>query len=401
LRDCKVSAILFSAPRDMKLAAAQADRKIRITGSQYPSLKNYTRGQLQMQRLFKRVSRKTGMQPGAQVHVGEIPMADVKIKGIRYSETEFEEVGIPDNTVLPPLQDKGGILWLQVDGVHQTEKISALGEYFALHSLTLEDILNTGQRPKIEDFDKYLFLVGKILSFDEATATVQEKHFCLVLMEHVIISFQEAGVNIFSALENRLQKTNGKIRKKNTDYLAYALFDAMVDNYFPVLEKIGAQVEELEEEILTDPTRGSLEWLHFLKREITILRKSVWPLRDVINSMIRSESDLILEDTLKYFMDVYDHTMQIIETLEAIRDVMASLFDIYLSAISNRMNEVMKMLTVIATIFIPLTFIVGIYGMNFHYMPELTWKWGYFATLGIMFIMGTGMAIYFKKKDWF
>jgi magnesium transporter len=220
-------------------------------------------------------------------------------------------------------------------------------------------------------------------------------------MENAILSFHETGANIFASVENRLQKSNGKIRKKNPDYLAYALFDAMVDNYFLVLEKIGTQIEELEEEILDEPSRESLEWLHYVKRELTILRKSVWPLRDVINSLIRSDSDLILDDTLKYFMDIYDHTMQIIETLEAFRDVTASLLDMYLSAISNRMNEVMKVLTVIATIFIPLTFIVGIYGMNFRYMPELTWKWGYFVILAVMAIVGTGMAIYFKKKDWF
>ena len=354
-----------------------------------------------MQRFLKRFSQKAGLPPGSLVHIGDPHTDEVKIKGIRYSETEFEEFAVPDNEALLHLQEMDGIIWLQVEGMHQPEKISALGEIFSLHILTQEDILNTGQRPKMEEFDNYLFLVGKILSFDEETSVVQEKHFCLVLMPHVILSFHEAGANIFATVKNRLQKPNGKIRKKSTDYLAYALFDAMVDNYFLVLEKIGAQIEELEEEILTEPSRESLEWLHFLKRELTVLRKSVWPIRDVINSLIRSDSDLILEDTLKYFMDIYDHTMQIIETLEAFRDVTASLFDIYLSGISNRMNAVMKVLTVIATIFIPLTFIVGIYGMNFSYMPELTWKWGYFVILAIMAILGTGMALYFKRKDWF
>jgi magnesium transporter len=354
-----------------------------------------------MQRFLKTFSQKAGLPPGSLVHVGEVSTGEAKIKGIRYTETEFEEIAVPDNDALLRLKEKEGIIWLQVDGTHQPEKISAIGEVFSLHALTQEDILNTGQRPKMEEFDNYLFLVGKILSFDEASSIVQDKHFCLVLMENAILSFHETGANIFASVENRLQKSNGKIRKKNPDYLAYALFDAMVDNYFLVLEKIGTQIEELEEEILDEPSRESLEWLHYVKRELTILRKSVWPLRDVINSLIRSDSDLILDDTLKYFMDIYDHTMQIIETLEAFRDVTASLLDMYLSAISNRMNEVMKVLTVIATIFIPLTFIVGIYGMNFRYMPELTWKWGYFVILAVMAIVGTGMAIYFKKKDWF
>jgi magnesium transporter len=354
-----------------------------------------------MPRFLKTFSQKAGLAPGSLVHVGETPLGEVKIKGFRYTETDFEEFAVTDNDALLRLQAKEGILWLQVDGVHEPERISALGDIFSLHALTQEDILNTGQRPKMEEFDNYLFLVGKILSFDEGAIVVQEKHFCLVLMHNLILSFNEAGANIFASVETRLQKSNGKIRKKNADYLAYALFDAMVDNYFLVLEKIGTQIEDLEEEILTEPCRESLEWLHFLKRELTVLRKSVWPLRDVINSLVRSDSDLILEDTLKYFMDIYDHTMQVIETLEAFRDVTASLFDMYLSAISNRMNEVMKVLTVIATIFIPLTFIVGIYGMNFHYMPELSWKWGYFVILAIMTLLGVSMALYFKKKDWF
>jgi len=354
-----------------------------------------------MERILKTMSRKAGLPPGSLVHIGEIPTAGVRFKAYRYSETECEEFAVPDKEALKHLKEKQGILWLQVDGLHEPETISLIGEIFSLHALTQEDILNTGQRPKMEEFDNYLFLVAKILSFDETAGAVQEKHFCLVLMPNAVLSFHESGANIFASVENRLQKSNGKIRKKSADHLAYSLLDAMVDNYFLVLEKIGAQIEELEEEILTDPSMDSLEWLHFLKRDLTILRKSVWPLRDVINSMVRSDSELILDDTLKYLMDVYDHTIQIIETLEAFRDVSASLFDIYLSGISNRMNAVMKVLTVIATIFIPLTFIVGVYGMNFHYMPELSWRWGYFATLAIMAILGIGMALYFKRKDWF
>ena len=354
-----------------------------------------------MEGILKTMSRKAGLPPGSLVHIGEIPAAGVSYKAFRYSETDYEELAAPDKESLLRLKQKEGIIWLQVDGVHEPEIISSIGEIFSLHPLTLEDILNTGQRPKMEEFDNYLFLVGKILSFDEKVGAVREKHFCLVLMPNTVLSFHEAGANIFASVENRLQKSNGKIRKKSADHLVYSLLDAMVDNYFLVLEKIGAQIEELEEEILTAPSMDSLERLHFLKRDLTILRKSVWPLRDVINSIIRSDSDLVLDDTLKYFMDVYDHSIQIIETLEAFRDVSASLFDIYLSGISNRMNAVMKVLTVIATIFIPLTFIVGVYGMNFHYMPELSWRWGYFATLAVMAVLGIGMALYFKRKDWF
>jgi magnesium transporter len=354
-----------------------------------------------MERIIKTVSHKTGMPPGSLVHIGDLPAGDVTVRAIRYTDSELEEFPVLDKDALMQLKEKDGVIWIQVDGVHQPEKIAAIGEVFCLHSLTLEDILNTGQRSKMEEFDDYLFLIGKILSFEEATDMVREKHFCLVLMQHLVLSFHEAGANIFGAVESRIRKGAGKIRKKNADYLAYTLFDSMVDNYFLILETIGGQIEEVEDELLATPSRDSLERLHLLKRELTILRKSVWPVREVTNSLVRSDVYFVQEDSLKYFMDIYDHTLQIIETIEAFRDVTSSLYDMYLSSVSHRMNQVMKVLTVIATIFIPLTFIVGIYGMNFHYMPELTWRWGYFATLAIMAILGIGMALYFKKKDWF
>jgi len=354
-----------------------------------------------MERILKTFSSKSGMPPGSLVHIGDLPAGDVTVRVLHYSETELEEISPPDKTALAQFKEKDGVLWVQVDGVHQPDKIAAIGEAFSLHALTLEDILNTGQRPKMEEFDDYLFLIGKILSFEKATDMVREKHFCLVLMQHLVISFHEAGANIFAAVENRILKGAGKIRKKNADYLAYALFDSMVDNYFLILETLGSQIEEVEDEILTSPSRDAIEKLHLLKRELTILRKSVWPVREVTSSLVRSDIYFVQEDSLKYFMDIYDHTLQIIETIEAFRDVTSSLFDMYLSSVSHRMNQVMKVLTVIATIFIPLTFISGIYGMNFHYMPELAWRWGYFATLAIMAILGIGMALYFKKKDWF
>jgi magnesium transporter len=354
-----------------------------------------------MERIIKTISQKTGMPPGSLVHIGELPAGNVTVRALRYTETELEEFPVLDMDTLLQIKEKDGVLWVQVEGVHQPENIAAVGEAFSLHALTLEDILNTGQRPKMEEFEDYLFLVGKILSFEDDADMVREKHFCLVLMQHLVISFHEEGANIFGAVENRIRKAAGKIRKKNADYLAYALFDSMVDNYFLVLEIIGTQIEKVEDEILETPSRDALERLHLLKRELTILRKSVWPVREVTNSLVRSDDYFVQEDSLKYFMDIYDHTLQIIETIEAFRDVTSSLFDMYLSSVSHRMNQVMKVLTVIATIFIPLTFIVGIYGMNFHYMPELSWRWGYFLILATMAIIGLGMALYFKMKDWF
>jgi len=287
-----------------------------------------------------------------------------------------------------------------MNGVHQLELLQEIGTDFALHPLVLEDIANTEHRPKLEDYDSYLFLVVKMLSFDASSGEIQPEQVSLVLAPGVVLSFQERQGDVFQGVRERLRSNKGRIRKMGSDYLAYALLDAVVDSYFVILEQIGEQIEQLEEELVLQSNTRTLDKIHHFKREMILLRKSVWPLREVIGGMQRSESPLIQESTGIFLRDVYDHTIQIIDTVETFRDVLSGLLDLYLSSISNRMNEVMKVLTIIATIFIPLTFIAGIYGMNFTYMPELNWRWSYPLLWLVMITIAGVMIFFFRKKRW-
>jgi len=260
-----------------------------------------------------------------------------------------------------------------LDGIHQLDNIEKIGEHFKIHPLVLEDIMNTGQRPKMEDFNDYLFIVLKMLSYDEEENETKTEQVSLILSSKFVISFQESEGDVFDPVRERIRSDRGRIRKMGVDYLAYSLIDAIVDNYFMVLEKIGEKIEDIEDELVKNPTPEVLHTIHRLKRELIFLRKSVWPLREVISRLERWESPLIDKSIDIYLRDVYDHTIQVIDALETFRDMLSGMLDIYLSSLSNRMNEVMKVLTIIATIFIPLTLISSIYEMNFKYMPELDW----------------------------
>jgi len=276
-----------------------------------------------------------------------------------------------------------------------------LGKYFEVHPLVLEDIVNTGQRPKMEDFENYLFIVLKMFHYDEEADEIKTEQVSLVLGSNFVISFQEREGDVFHPIRERIRNAKGRIRKMAPDYLAYSLLDAIVDSYFIIMEKLGEEIENTEEKLVTNPTPATLQTIHNLKREMIFLRKSVWPLREVISALERGGSSLIQESTHIYLRDVYDHTIQVIDTIESFRDMVSGMLDIYLSSISNRMNEVMTVLTIIATIFIPLTFIAGIYGMNFEYMPELKWHWFYPKAFWLTIIVIAGfMAFYFKRKKW-
>ena len=294
-----------------------------------------------------------------------------------------------------------GVTWIDIDGVHQSDILASVGKHANLHPLVMEDIHNTYQRPKVEDYEDYLYIVLKMISWNEETKEVQAEQMSLILGKNYVISFKEDPGDIFDPVRLRLREGKGRIRKMGADYLAYALLDQVVDNYFLLLENLGEQIEDLEEELITNPDASTLQTIHHLKRELIYLRKSVWPLREAISSLERGESPLFQPETLVYLRDVYDHTIQVIDTIETFRDMVSGMLDIYLSSVSNRMNEVMKVLTIIATIFIPLTFIAGVYGMNFVNMPELQWRWGYFLIWGIMVAVAVGMVIYFKKRGWF
>ncbi len=345
-------------------------------------------------------AKKTGLPPGTLIHVGEKRAEKVKITVIDYDESRLEEKGVERIEECYPFKDKPTVTWINVDGIHDVDVIEKLGSNYAIHPLLLEDILNTEQRPKIEDFDDYLFLVLKMLSFDDEHSEIKIEQVSLVLGPNYVISFQERIGDVFDPVRERIRNAKGRIRKMGADYLAYALLDSIVDSYFLILEKIGDKIEGLEDDLISNPDAKTLKTIHILKREMISLRRSIWPLREVISVISRKESTLIKETTGIFLRDVYDHTVQVIDTIENFRDMVSGMLDIYLSSLSNRMNEVMKVLTIFASIFIPLTFVAGIYGMNFAYMPELGWKWGYFGVLAVMACIGIAMLVYFKRKHW-
>jgi len=349
-------------------------------------------------RLIQRTSKKAGLPPGALVHIGEQKAEKTRITIWDYDEAAFQEKEIESAVECLPFKDTPAVTWINVDGLHQVEILERIGDGFGLHPLVLEDILNTDHRPKVEDFGDYIYTVLRMLYI--AGEDIVEEQVSLVLGPTFVMSFQEGGKDVFDPIRERIRGGRGRIRKMGADYLAYALLDSIVDNYFVILEKLGERIELLEEALVTHPTTETLQVIHSLKREMIFLRRSVWPLREIISGLQRGESALIRETTVPYFRDVYDHTVQVIDTVETLRDMVSGMLDIYLSSVSNRMNEVMKVLTIIATVFMPLTFIAGIYGMNFERMPELQWRWGYPMVWLVMLAVGACMLVYFRKKGW-
>ena len=345
-------------------------------------------------------SKKSGLPPGALVHVGEKKAEEVRIRIIDYDEPHVEEKEVKRVEDVFPFKDTATVTWINIDGLHAVDVIERIGEHFGLHPLLLEDILNTDQRPKLEDFGEYLFIVLKMLYYDDEDHEIEAEQVSLILGSNFVISFQEREGDVFNFVRDRIRAGKGRIRMEGADHLAHALIDAIVDNYFVVLEKIEEKIEDTEDELVTNPTPETLQMIHRLKSGTIFIRKSVWPLREVISGLERGESPLIHESTNVYLRDVYDHTIHVIDTIETFRDMIAGMLDIYLSSISNKMNEVMKVLTIIATIFIPLTFIAGIYGMNFQYMPELGWRWGYPLIWLVMCAVLVSMLVYFRRKGW-
>jgi magnesium transporter len=340
------------------------------------------------------------LPPGTIVHVGEERHEPVKLSVIKYDGANFEEKAVGNVEEAFKLRSKSSVVWLNIDGVHQPEIIEQVGQSFGLHPLVAEDIASTGQRPKMEDFDDYIFVVVRMFRFDGEEGETKSEQISIILGADFVISFQEREGDVFDTIRERLRNNKGKIRKLGADYLAYSLIDAIVDNYFMILENLGEAVEDIEDRLVTNPTSETLQTIHDLKREMIYLRKSVWPLREVINRMERSESPLINKSTFVYLRDVYDHTIQIMDAVDTFRDMLSGMLDIYLSSVSNRMNEVMKVLTVIATIFIPLTFVAGIYGMNFKFMPELDLTWSYPAVLVLMLVVALMMVMFFRRRKW-
>ena len=352
-----------------------------------------------MLKFFNKRSRKTGLPPGTLVHVGDKKTEKVTITLIDYDEHHYEErAGISLEECFP-FKDSPTITWINVDGLHEVNIIEKLGTHFGLHSLTEEDILSTGQRPKAEEGEKYFYIVLRMIYLvDDET---QSEQVSIVLGQNFILTFQERERDVFNPIRERLRNGKGRVRKLKADYLAYCLIDAIVDHYFVILEKFGEDIENLEDELMDNPSSETLQKIHAMKGEMIFLRKSIWPVREMVNTLERTESSLISKNTRIFLRDLYDHTIQVIDTVESFRDMVSGMLDIYLSSLSNKMNEVMKVLTIIATIFIPLTFIAGIYGMNFDFMPELGWHWSYpYGFWAVIFVIAGALLLFFKKKDW-
>jgi magnesium transporter len=353
-----------------------------------------------MPRFIKKTSKKAGLSPGTLIHIGERKVEEVEIFLMNYDQGQLLEKELKNIKESYPYKDTPPVSWINIDGLHDVELIGKVGQHFEIHPLTLEDVVNTGQRPKAENFEDYIYVVLKMLSYNESKSHISTEQVSLILGPHYLISFQETTGDVFDFVRERVRKAKGRIRKSGCDYLTYALIDAIVDHYFVILEKLGEKIELLEEDLLDEPRPDTLQSIHHLKREMIFFRKQVWPLREVINMLMKEEGSIIQETTQVFLRDLYDHTIQVIDTIESFRDVLSGMMDLYLSNVSNRMNEVMKVLTIIATIFIPLTFIAGIYGMNFEFMPELKWPWAYPVLWLLLIAIFIWMLFWFKRKKW-
>ena len=350
---------------------------------------------------LKKRSRKAGLPPGSLVHIGERLTEKTRIAVIDYDEASIRETDVGTARELSYAKDRAGVKWVHISGIHDVDALEEIGSIFGLHLLTVEDVLNSDQRPKMEDFCDYIYFVLKAFNSNSTEDDgIRSEQISIILGKTFVISFQEKETDIFGSVRERLRAGKGRLRRSGADYLAYSLIDTVVDNYFAVLEKLGERIEVLEESLVKSPSAEALQAIQRLKREMIFLRKSVWPLREAISCLERTGCQLVQESTDVYLKDIYDHTIQVIDTIETFRDMLSGILDVYLSSVSNRMNEVMKVLTIIATVFMPLTFLAGVYGMNFKYMPELEWHWGYFMIWGIMLAIAFSMLVYFRKKKW-
>lgn len=348
----------------------------------------------------KRIRKKTGLPPGSIIYTGGEKLHSPEITLFKFNTEFYEERNATAGENLKLQVSEDTVTWININGVHDTELISKFENDFDIHSLLLEDIANVNQRPKIDSYGDYLFFSLKMLSYNNETKEVDNEQVSFVLGKNFLISFQEKPGDVFDNVRERIRNNQGKVRHKQADYLCYTLIDLIVDYYFHIIEIIGDEIDELEDIILINPHQENLQAIQNNKKQLLLLRKAIFPLREAIYKLVKNEYQLVETKTVKYFNDVYDHTVQIIETIESQRDMNSGLKDIYLSGVSMQMNKIMQVLTLIATIFIPLTFIVGIYGMNFEYMPELSWRYGYFIIIGIMFTISVFLIIFFKKKRW-
>lgn len=353
-----------------------------------------------MGRLVLRPVHRPGTPPGALIHTGTRKVDEVRLRILEYDAEGLREERLSSVTEALSIRDSTRVGWLNVDGLHDEEILRGIRDHFGLHPLLMEDVASVGQRAKLDDYDDRILLSLPMLSFHRESLTLEVEQLSLVLGPTWVLTFQERVGDVFEPVRERLRAAHGRIRSRGADYLAYALVDAVVDGYFAILEGLGDAAEEMEGRVIEDPTPEALLGVNHLKRELLILRKFLWPLREALGAFSRTESPLVSESTQVFVRDVHDHVIQVIDTVETLRDLASGMSDLYLSSVGQRTNEVMKVLTVMASIFIPLTFLVGVYGMNFEFMPELGIRWAYPAVWGVMLALGGSMFWYFKKSKW-
>jgi len=353
-----------------------------------------------MGRLIHRSTVKPGAPPGSLIHGGPRKVEQVRLRLFEYDQERLSERTLRDINEASPTRDNTPVGWVNVDGLHDTEVLGKLRDHFGIHPLVMEDVVTVGHRAKMEEYEGYLFLVVPMLSFQEEHLAVRSEQLSLILGPGWVLTFQERYGDVFEPIRERLRSAHGRIRQRGSDYLAYALVDAVVDHYFGILEKLGDAAEDLEAVAMEEPVPETLRSINHLKKELLLLRRAVWPLREALSSLARTESELVTESTQVFLRDVYDHVVQVIDTVETLRDLVSGMTDLYLSSVGQRTNEVMKVLTVMASIFIPLTFMAGVYGMNFDLMPELHIPWAYPLLWALMLSTAGGLVWFFKRKNW-
>lgn len=366
--------------------------------SQKPNLKS-------VQKLFKpkkkkKPSHKIGLPPASLVFTGDKKQEAVSINLITYDEGDYYEENIKLSQLEEHLKLQKKVIWVDIVGLHDVELLENIGLLFGIHKLTLEDILSLDQRPKMEVFEEYIFATLKMIQCPSPESPILDEQVSFILHENVLLTFQEKKGDVFQFVRDRLKDPKRAIRQRASDYLLYALLDAVIDNYFIVMENVGERIENLESQAMLEPGNDTLNSLYLQRREMMDLRRSVYPLREVIGSFDKYAEHKISPEVRPFIRDLYENTIQVIETMEVFRDMSSGVLDLYMNSLSNRMNNVMKVLTIISTIFIPLSFVAGVYGMNFDNMPELHWKYGYFYVVGGMGLAVVGMLFFFRWKKW-
>jgi magnesium transporter len=355
-----------------------------------------------MSRLYAAgLGRKRGQAPGTLVHIGERHSPEATLAIMDYTVSDLRELESLTLEEALSFRASKAVTWLNVTGLSDTSIVGTLCSHFGVHTLVQEDVLHTAQRPKVDIYEDHVFMVVKMIRYDEESRELDIEQVSLVLGDGFVITFQEKEGDVFDSVRQRIRTGKGVVRTLGADYLAYALMDAVVDNYFIALEEMGEDIEEIETAVLDRPEIDVVASIHRLKRELILLRRAVWPLREGFGTLMRDATPLVKPATVPFLRDLHDHAFRVMDTVETFRELVSGLLDVYLSSVSNRMNQVMKVLTIIATIFIPLTFIAGIYGMNFRHMPELAFPWAYPAVLALCLLIALGMIIGFRRKGWF